>query len=291
MHGLTHAMFADDTTLMARSREDLVSMIIDVREALAPHGLNLNLDKCCIQTNTACQDTCIDIEGASVPIVQPSVGFKILGTILTADGKTSAEVRSRINAGWAKFHKLWPLLGKRGGMMKERLRLFDMCVGQTVLWCCESWNLTQKEKQKLRSVQHDMLRRIAGPKRSAEESWLEWIKRSTRRARTVAKSAGVRFWVEEHLRKKWSWAVHVARMSEERLARRATTWRDSAWWAVESVMPYSERCRRPGRTRWFRWEDDLRRYMAKRCGGIPWQEFAQNRSTWTTHIMTFVRSS
>ena len=108
-----------------------------------------------------------------MPIVDPSEGFKILGTTLTLKGRTSAEVRSRINAGWAKFHQLWHLLGKRDGMIHGRLRLFDMCVTQTALRCCESWLLTQVEKQKLRSVQHNMLRRIAGPRRGADESWLD----------------------------------------------------------------------------------------------------------------------
>ena len=123
--------------------------------------------------------------------------FKILVTKLTLKGRTSAEVRSRINAGWAKFHQLWHLLDKRDGMIHERLRLFDMCVTQTVLWCCESWLLTQAEKQKLHSVRHNMLRRIAGPRGGADKNWLDWIKRSTRCARTAAREAGVCFWVED----------------------------------------------------------------------------------------------
>ena len=164
-----------------------------------------------------------------------------------------------------------------------------MCVGQTVLWCCESWTLTQVEKRSLRSEQNDMLRRIAGPRRGAEEDWLEWIKRSTTYARAAAQKAGVRLWVEAQLQKKWSWAGHVARMSDERIAKRATTWRDSVWQAIEGCMPQSERCQRPQRTKWFRWEDELRRYPMRYCGGMPWQEIAQCRTTWQSHCNLFVR--
>ena len=47
----THVIFADDTTLFASSRESLIRMVMDVHQALARHGLNLNVDKCVAQTN------------------------------------------------------------------------------------------------------------------------------------------------------------------------------------------------------------------------------------------------
>ena len=169
---MSHVVFTDDTTLLASSREDLTNMIRDVRDTLAQHGLSLSLDKCCGQTNTGGQDEYLDLDGVFVTIFLPSEGFRILGTKFTLSGWTSAEVVARINAAWAKFHKLWPLLGRRDGLIKERLRLFDMCVTQTILWCCESWTLAQAEKRRLRTVQNDLLRRIAGPRGFAEEEWV-----------------------------------------------------------------------------------------------------------------------
>ena len=81
-----------------------------LRHALAEYALNLNLVKCCIQTNADLANDCLVVEGVGVPIVNPSEGFQILGTRLTLKGRTSAEVLSRINAGWAKFHQRWPPL-------------------------------------------------------------------------------------------------------------------------------------------------------------------------------------
>lgn len=46
-------MFADDTTLFAKSKTDLMNMIKDVQSALGTHGLNLNFDKCLVQTNNS----------------------------------------------------------------------------------------------------------------------------------------------------------------------------------------------------------------------------------------------
>ena len=283
-------MFADDVTLLAAKANtaQLVSIIKDVRDELQKHGLNLNMDKCLVQTNhPGVKVAPIKVDGTEIPMVSSSVGFKFLGTQYTLTGRCSAEIRARVAAAWGKLNALWPLLGKRDGNLDKRLRLFDASVSQTLLWCCESWLITQKEKQLLRTTQHAMLRRIAGLGRQPEESWVEWIQRSTRRAVSAAKETGIRMWVDAHLRSKWSWGR--PHMSPDRLARRAVEWRDSAWWASE-VAEFSAhlRSRRPHRTHWFRWEDDLKRYAAK-CGWTSWQCKGQLRTVWRDHCESFVQ--
>ena len=273
----THAMFADDTTLFASSRKALIGMLKDVKAALAEHGLNLNVDKRLIQTSSVtAPKKPIEIDGQCIPMVQATEGFKVLGTQFTLQGRTSAEIRSRMGAAWAKFYSLWPVLGKRDGNLAKRLRLFDDCVTQSALWCNESWLLTQKEKRMLQSTQYNMLRKIAGPRRSPEETWVDWIQRSTRTARSLAQQAGVRMWLETHLKSKWCWAGHVMRMDTTRLAKRGLEWRDSQWWSAESETPSATHFRRPGRTHWFRYEDDLKRY-ALHSGWPSWQAIAQKR--------------
>ena len=117
---------------LAANRAQLISMIRDVRAALAEHGLNLHMDKFIVQTNRpGARVSTINIDRQSVVMVDASVGFKVLGTQFTLLGRCSAEIRSRISAAWGKFHSLWRLLGKRGGNLNKRLRLFDRCVTQT----------------------------------------------------------------------------------------------------------------------------------------------------------------
>ena len=193
-----------------------------------------------------------------------------------------------MNGAWGKFHSLWPLLGKRDGNLNKRLRLFDSSVTQTALWCCESWLLTQREKRLLQSTQNAMLRRIAGPRRAPEEPWVDWVKRSTRRALALAREAGIRLWKDAYLKSKWCWAGHVMRMSPDRIARRGVEWRDSRWQAVENALPAGMRVRRPGRKRWFRWEDELRSY-AEHNGLDCWQALAQNRKIWMEHCEHFLK--
>ena len=291
----THAMFTDDTTLLASSRRAIISMIRDVRNSLAEHGLNLNMDKCLIQTS--CMDVQLqplDVDGQMIPMVSATAGFKILGTQWTLQGRTSAELRSRIAAAWRKFHSLWPMLGKRDGGLAKKLRVFDSSVTQTALWCNESWLLTVNEKRLLESAQNCMLGKIAGPRRRPQEEWLDWVTRSTRAARKAAESAGIRMWLQAHLKAKWGWAGHVLRMDPDRLASRALQWRDSEWWAIEMEVSATLRLHRPHRTRWFRWEDDLRRYAAEHMSG-SWQSEAQKRNSkgcaqdWKDHCNSFIK--
>ena len=139
-----------------------------------------------------------------------------------------------------------------------------------------------------------MLRRIAGSGCRPDKLWVDWVKRSTRRALAAAKDAGIRFWQHDHLKSKWCWAGHVLRMSPERIACRAVVWRDSRWQAVENTWPAQMRVRRPGRKRWFRWEDELHKY-ASRQHWSSWQEVAQERdekgqaARWLDHATDFIK--
>ena len=142
-------MFADDTTLLTASKQSLVSMISDVRLELVKHGLTLNLDKCLIQTDSVTfMSSDVVVDGFSIPVVHADIGFKVLGTMFTLSGKTTVEVRARLAAAWAKLHHILPLVGKRDGNIDKRLRLFDMCVSQTLLWCNETWLTTKRQRQK-----------------------------------------------------------------------------------------------------------------------------------------------
>ena len=51
-----------------------------------------------------------------------------------------------------------------------------------------------------------------------EESWVEWIQRSTHKACEAASRAGVVDWVQEQRRRKWQWCGKVCRMERNRWA-------------------------------------------------------------------------
>jgi hypothetical protein len=123
---MTHAMFADDTILVASTRQSLQRMIEDTRVKLAEHGLKLNIDKCMIQTNASTSLKALRVNGELMPLVLPCQGFPVLGTNFTLHGRTSREIQLRISAAWGKFHQLWHLLKRRDTNAQKRLRLFDI---------------------------------------------------------------------------------------------------------------------------------------------------------------------
>ena len=289
---LSHLMFADDTTLLASSLQDLVIMILDVIEELRGCGLKLNLDKCTVQTNTYYPHSHIEIGEMQVPVVGGSHGFKVLGVVWTLFGRMAKELRCRISAAWGRFHNLHSLLCKRDGDLQKRLRLFDTAVTSTLLWGCESWTLTKAEEQELIRVQNRMLRRIVVSARQPDELWVDWIKRATRRAREHAIQCGIRFWVPTYLQTKWRWAGHVMRMDSTRLARRATEWRDSEWNAIEEALHgrSKNRIKRPYKQRWFRWEDALRQH-AKQRDWQSWQSKVTDRHFWSSEALVFCKGS
>jgi hypothetical protein len=276
---LTHLLFADDTTLVAKSKKDLIVMLKDIQSAFAKAGLTLNVSKCQIQTNahTARTPKQIDVDGMRFPIVPPWEGFKILGTQFTAVGGTSKEVDLRIAAAWGKFHQIWKLLRRRNTDLKKRLRLFESNVSRSLLWCCESWTLSLREKQRLQSTERAMLRRFAATRRAPDQEYLDWIRTATHSAERSRDEAGIRSWCAGASLQKWSWGGHVARMSMHRWARRMTGWRDSEWWSDQdhrsSIRPIRAR-----RGHFTRWEAEMAKFATEK-GWSHWKSAASDRST------------
>ena len=286
---MTYAMFADDTTLVARSKQALAKMLASIRDELAKIGLHMNADKCSVQCSgkVVPKNKKVMLSGQEYPLVSCNVGFKGLGTMVTMDGDISTEFHHRVRSGWAKFACLSEALMKKSSSETKRLQLFNMTRSKTVLWCAETWNLTVKQKRKLRSVQRCMLRRIAGPGRHPEEDYVSWIRRATRVAEDKARKAGVSCWVEQYLKSKWNWAGNIINMPDTRWAKRMTQWRDHAWWDEQPKGTIGCPIRsRPGR--FNRWEDELASY-ANRAGWNSWTHEASSETVWQESEQDFLQ--
>ena len=84
--------FADDTTVLAKSRQSLISMLRQIRVVFAEAGLKLNAGKCKVQTIARVRTTDLKVDDMVMPIMPVSEGFKILGTQFTLLGRTSVEL-------------------------------------------------------------------------------------------------------------------------------------------------------------------------------------------------------
>ena len=87
---ISHLRYADDTTLMAESEEELKSLLMKVKEESEKVGLKLNIQKTKIMASAPI--TSWQIDGETVETVSE---FIFLGSKITADGDCSHEIKRR----------------------------------------------------------------------------------------------------------------------------------------------------------------------------------------------------
>ena len=93
MH-VNNLRYADDTTLMAESKEELKSFLMKVKEESEKVGLKLNIQKTKIMTSGPIASWQIDGE-----TVEKVTDFIFLGSKITADGDCSHEIKRRLILG------------------------------------------------------------------------------------------------------------------------------------------------------------------------------------------------
>ena len=91
---INHLIYADDTTLMAESEEELKSLLMKVKEDSEKVGLKLNIQKMKIMASGPISSW--EIDGETVKTVS---GFILGGSKITADGDCSHEIRRRLLLG------------------------------------------------------------------------------------------------------------------------------------------------------------------------------------------------
>ena len=67
-----------------------------------------------------------------------------------------AEIKSRIRAAWATFHKYSQELTSKNYMFKHRLRLFDAAVSPTVCYAAGTWAPNKEHERMIQSTQQDI---------------------------------------------------------------------------------------------------------------------------------------
>jgi hypothetical protein len=222
----------------------------------------------------------------SVEFLAEEEPLSILGTALALEDATRHEIPFRIAAGWRSFWSLKLLLLNRRTSIRQRLKLFASTVGSCVLYCSESWTPRQEDLRMLRTARRAMLRRIVGTARSPDEDYIQWIKRVTTKAESMANAAKVREWTVAHSQAKWTWAGHVERRPVSAWVWRVTSWRDSQWQALMDDSATSARPLRPSRRRWMKFEDSLKRFCSS-AGLGKWQTLAMNRDAWKQQSASF----
>ena len=137
---INNLRYADDTTLMAESEEELKSLLMKVKEESEKVGLKLNILKTNIMASGPISSWQIDEEK-----VETVADFIFLGSKITADGDCSHEIKRCLLLGRKVITNLDSLLKSRDITLPTKVHLVKAMVFAVVMYGCESWTIKKAE--------------------------------------------------------------------------------------------------------------------------------------------------
>ena len=141
---INNLRYADDTTLMAKSEEELKSLLMKVKEESEKVGLKLNIQKTKIMASSPI--TSWQIGGETVETV---ADFIFLGSKITADGDCSHEIKRRLLLGRKVMTNLDSILRSRDITLPTKVPLVKAMVFPVVMYACESWTKKKAEHRRI----------------------------------------------------------------------------------------------------------------------------------------------
>ena len=132
--------YADDTTLMAESEEELKSLLIKGKEESEEVGLKLNIQKTKIMASRPI--TSWQINGETVETV---ADFTFLSCKITADGDCSHEIKRRLLLGRKVVTNLDSILKSGDITLSTKVHPVKAMVFPVVMYGCESWTIKKAE--------------------------------------------------------------------------------------------------------------------------------------------------
>ena len=141
---INNLRYADGTTLMAESEEELKSLLMKVKEESEKVGLKLSIQKTKIMASGPI--TSWQIDGETVETVSD---FTFLSSKITADGDCSHEIERRLLLGRKVMTNLDSILKSRDITLPTKVRLVKAMVFPVVMYGCESWTLKKTEHRRI----------------------------------------------------------------------------------------------------------------------------------------------
>ena len=133
---INNLRYADDTTLMAESKEELESLLIKVKEESEKVGLKLNTQKTKIMASGPITSWHIDRE-----TMETVSDFTLGSSKITADGDCSHGIKKRLLLGRKAMTNLDSILTSKNITLPTKVHLVKAMVFPVVMYGCESWTI------------------------------------------------------------------------------------------------------------------------------------------------------
>ena len=141
---INHLRYADDTTLMAESEEELKSLLMKVKEVNEKVGLKLNIQKTKIMASGPITSWKIDGE-----TMETMIDFIFRGSKITADGDCSHEIKRHLLLERKVLTNLDSMLKSRDITLPTNVHLVKAMVFPVVMYGCESWTVKKAECRRI----------------------------------------------------------------------------------------------------------------------------------------------
>ena len=253
---ISNLRYADDTSLLANTEEELVEIIERVRVESEKDGLYLNVNKTKILSTGIIGR--VMINGENVEVVE---SFTFLGTQIHRDGLSEKETSRRFGLGKAAMGGLTKIWKDRCITLETKVKLVKALVFPIVLYGAETWVLRKKERKKLDAFELWCWRKVLR---------VSWIERKTNE------------WVLNRINPEWTLESRVAKSALSYFGHVSR----SEGMEKDIMMGYVDGTRRRGRPR-KRWIDTVKELTGTTIKNMV--KAAEDRREWRKKTMMVAR--
>ena len=144
VRNINNLRYADDTTLMAESKEELKSLLMKVKEESENAGLKLNSQKTMIMLYGPITSWQIDGEK-----METLADFIFLGSKITVDNEYNHEIKRCLLLGRKAMTNLDSVLKSRNITLLTKVYIVKARIFPVVMYGCEGWTIKKAEQQKI----------------------------------------------------------------------------------------------------------------------------------------------
>ena len=150
--------FADDIDLLGGSNEELQELTDRLVDRADAYGMEVSSEKSKAMLNSSTSTTVtITMNGEELEQVE---SFKYLGSTLTADGRSTAEVKIRLAVAMSAMSGLSRVWKSKDISFISKMKLFKTLVLSILLYGCESWTLTADLEKRIQAFENKCFRRL-----------------------------------------------------------------------------------------------------------------------------------